>query len=57
MVSLNVNRMARQFDGDPELPLLWYLLDELRAMSAGVVRIREFEPLSRPRRRDGHERD
>ncbi|RPH61227.1 MAG: (2Fe-2S)-binding protein [Acidobacteria bacterium] len=30
MVNLTVNRMARMFDGDPELPLLWYLRDELR---------------------------
>lgn len=30
MVSLTVNRVARMFDGDPELPLLWYLRDDLR---------------------------
>ena len=30
MVNLTVNRVARMFDGDPELPLLWYLRDELR---------------------------
>ena len=30
MVNLTVNRLARMFDGDPELPLLWYLRDDLR---------------------------
>ncbi|HEY7442946.1 MAG TPA: (2Fe-2S)-binding protein [Vicinamibacterales bacterium] len=30
MVNLTVNRTARMFDGDPDLPLLWYLRDELR---------------------------
>ena len=29
MISLRVNGVARQFDGDPEMPLLWYLRDEL----------------------------
>ena len=29
MVNLTVNRVARMFDGDPELPLLWYLRDDL----------------------------
>src|SRR3546814_5630520 len=29
MVSLRVNGVERQFDGDPETPLLWYLRDEL----------------------------
>jgi len=29
MIKLRVNGVARQFDGDPELPLLWYLRDEL----------------------------
>jgi isoquinoline 1-oxidoreductase subunit alpha len=27
MISLTVNGEARQFDGDPEMPLLWYLRD------------------------------
>jgi isoquinoline 1-oxidoreductase alpha subunit len=30
MINLTVNRVARMFDGDPDLPLLWYLRDELR---------------------------
>jgi len=30
MVQLTVNGVDRQFDGDPEMPLLWYLRDELR---------------------------
>ena len=30
MIQLTVNGLVRQFDGDPEMPLLWYLRDELR---------------------------
>ena len=29
MVVLKVNGVSRQFAGDPEMPLLWYLRDEL----------------------------
>ncbi len=29
MVALKVNGVSRQFDGDPDTPLLWYLRDEL----------------------------
>ena len=29
-MNLTVNGMARSFDGDPEMPLLWYLRDVLR---------------------------
>ena len=29
MVSLTVNGVERQFDGDPQTPLLWYVRDEL----------------------------
>ncbi|WP_265502035.1 (2Fe-2S)-binding protein [Paracoccus beibuensis] len=29
MISLSVNGEDRQFDGDPDMPLLWYLRDEL----------------------------
>jgi isoquinoline 1-oxidoreductase subunit alpha len=29
MVSLKVNGVDHQFDGDPSMPLLWYLRDEL----------------------------
>lgn len=29
MVSLKVNGVSRQFNGDPNMPLLWYLRDEL----------------------------
>ena len=29
MISLRVNGVDRQFDGDPDMPLLWYLRDEL----------------------------
>jgi isoquinoline 1-oxidoreductase alpha subunit len=29
MVSLTVNEVERQFDGDPGTPLLWYVRDEL----------------------------
>jgi isoquinoline 1-oxidoreductase alpha subunit len=30
MVSLKVNGTSRSFDGDDDMPLLWYLRDELR---------------------------
>jgi isoquinoline 1-oxidoreductase subunit alpha len=30
MVNLKVNGAARSFDGDDDMPLLWYLRDELR---------------------------
>lgn len=30
MIQLNVNGAARTFDGDPEMPLLWYLRDVLQ---------------------------
>src|SRR5215469_5492428 len=30
MVKLTVNGTARSFDGDPDMPLLWYLRDDLR---------------------------
>jgi isoquinoline 1-oxidoreductase subunit alpha len=30
MIKLTVNGVARQFDGDPEMPLLWYLRDLLQ---------------------------
>lgn len=29
MIALKVNGVARQFDGDPQMPLLWYVRDEL----------------------------
>ena len=29
MIKLNVNGRERSFDGDPDMPLLWYLRDEL----------------------------
>ena len=30
MISFTVNGQKRQFDGDPNMPLLWYLRDELQ---------------------------
>jgi isoquinoline 1-oxidoreductase alpha subunit len=30
MIRLKVNGVSRQFDGEPEMPLLWYLRDELQ---------------------------
>ncbi len=30
MIRLKVNGIARQFDGDPEMPLLWYLRDDIQ---------------------------
>ena len=29
MIQLKVNGVSRQFDGDPQMPLLWYLRDLL----------------------------
>ena len=29
MIELRINGVARKFDGDPEMPLLWYLRDDL----------------------------
>ncbi|MDP6829507.1 MAG: (2Fe-2S)-binding protein [Alphaproteobacteria bacterium] len=29
MIALKVNGISRQFNGDPKMPLLWYLRDEL----------------------------
>ena len=29
MIELSVNGQGRQFDGDPNMPLLWYVRDEL----------------------------
>ena len=34
MVRLKVNGVDRSFDGDPEMPLLWYLRDELKLTGA-----------------------
>jgi len=30
MIELKVNGIQRQFNGDPDMPLLWYLRDELQ---------------------------
>jgi isoquinoline 1-oxidoreductase subunit alpha len=30
MIALTVNGVTRQFDGDPQMPLLWYLRDVLQ---------------------------
>src|ERR1051325_1976713 len=30
MVNLTVNGKARNYDGDPDMPLLWYVRDDLR---------------------------
>ena len=30
MIQLKVNGLSKQFSGDPEMPLLWYLRDELK---------------------------
>jgi isoquinoline 1-oxidoreductase alpha subunit len=30
MIRLKVNGVSRQFDGEPDMPLLWYLRDELQ---------------------------
>jgi isoquinoline 1-oxidoreductase alpha subunit len=30
MIRLKINGVSRQFDGEPDMPLLWYLRDELQ---------------------------
>jgi isoquinoline 1-oxidoreductase subunit alpha len=30
MITLKVNGVSRQYDGDPEMPLLWFLRDQLQ---------------------------
>jgi isoquinoline 1-oxidoreductase alpha subunit len=30
MIKLKVNGVSREYDGDPEMPLLWFLRDELQ---------------------------
>ena len=30
MIKLKVNGVSREFDGEPDMPLLWYLRDELQ---------------------------
>lgn len=32
MIKLKVNGVSREFDGEPDMPLLWYLRDELQLM-------------------------
>jgi isoquinoline 1-oxidoreductase alpha subunit len=34
LIQLKVNGVIRSFDGDPEMPLLWYLRDELGLVGA-----------------------
>jgi isoquinoline 1-oxidoreductase alpha subunit len=34
MIQLKVNGVDRSFNGDPEMPLLWYLRDELKLTGA-----------------------
>ena len=34
MIDVTVNGVARQFDGDPQMPLLWYLRDRLQLTGA-----------------------
>jgi len=34
MVALTVNGVAQRFDGDPKMPLLWYLRDQLHLTGA-----------------------
>ena len=29
MISMKINGISRQFRGDPNMPLLWYVRDEL----------------------------
>jgi len=46
MITLHVNGQAQSFDGDPSMPVLWYLRDvlgaywhEVRVRSGGLRRL------------------
>ena len=47
MIKLKVNGAARQFDGDPGMPLLWFLRDELnlKGTKFGSSGIRVVRPI------------
>ena len=53
MITLKVNGAPRQYDGDPDMPLLWYLRDEIQltgtkfGCGAGTVRSLHGSPQRR----------
>ena len=52
MANLRVNGQERAYDGDPSMPLLWYLRDELGSDGHQVrLRRRAVRQLHRARRR------
>jgi aerobic-type carbon monoxide dehydrogenase small subunit (CoxS/CutS family) len=55
MVKLRVNGQEQSFDGDPSMPLLWYLRDEFGAYGNKIwVRRGAVRRLHRPRGRCSH---
>jgi len=38
MITLTINGKQQRYDGDPEMPLLWVLRDELNLKGAKFVR-------------------
>ena len=40
MIQLKVNGVSRSFNGDPDMPLLWYLRDVLRT-DRNEIRLRD----------------
>ena len=55
MVKLHVNGQEQSFDGDPSMPLLWYLAGRVRAHRNEIrLRRRAVRRLHRPCRRSGH---
>jgi isoquinoline 1-oxidoreductase subunit alpha len=37
MIRLKINGVEQSFDGDPQMPLLWYLRDELGLGGASLA--------------------
>jgi len=54
MITLHVNGQAQTFDGDPSMPVLWYLRDVLgltgTKFGCGVAALRRLHDPSRRRR-------
>ena len=57
MIQLKVNGVERSFDGDPNMPLLWYLRDVLgltEPSTAAAWRCAERALFIRTGKRSGH---
>ena len=53
MIRLKVNGAGRQFDGDPEMPLLWYLRDAIQLQGTKFGCGQASVALHSPHRRRG----